>query len=76
MKKKNNVGGAALGLVILLGLAKGIKKTHCLTGNVGYILPFLDLQHSRKLVGIAVCIKSSVINEMGPFFLNLLRQER
>lgn len=65
-----------LGLVILTGTSKNIKKTHCSTGNVGFILSFLDFWHSSKLVGVPVCIKSSVINEIGPFFLNFLKQKK
>lgn len=56
VKKKNNVGAAVLGLVILteLALAKGIVKTHSSAGNVAYTLSFLDLYHSCKLEFLSI----------------------
>lgn len=54
MKKKNNVGAAVLGLVILTGTRKGTVKTHRPIGNVAYILSVLDLYHSFKLEFLSI----------------------
>lgn len=75
MEKKNNVGAAVLGLVILTGTSKRHCKASWASWKCSFYLVFPRLV-PFMYIEVPVYRKCLVNNDRGPLFLNFLKQEK